>query len=98
LFSAFIELVPRLQNYAEMKSGISMFGITRQGLIALTLSVGALWACVGMEAATRQQTNRDTVASLRKLARLRRLSEGQNMSSPTRAPIPGFRRVRPCTS
>jgi hypothetical protein len=79
-----------------MSAGI--FAITRQGLIALTLSVAALWTCVGMEALTRRQTNRDIAASMQTLARLRRITEGQPSSTPARAPEPAFHWQRAYTS
>ena len=53
-----------------------IFGITRPGLAALTLAVAALWTCVGVETATRAQTDRDTAASIRILANLRHQLQG----------------------
>ena len=75
-----------------------IFAITRQGLVALALAVGALWTCVGMEAATRRQSIRDTTASLQTMARLRHLTGNQSVSTPTRTPLPVFRHKRPYAS
>lgn len=86
-----------IAKYAAMK--LRIFGITKQGLIALTLSVSVLWGCIGMEIATRRQTDRDTLASIRTLARLRRLSPvGTDVSTPTSAPLPASVLARPYTS
>ena len=75
-----------------------IFAITRQGLVALALAVGALWTCVGMEAATRRQSVRDTAASLQTMARLRHLTGSQSVATPARSPMPAFRHRRPFSS
>jgi len=77
---------------------LRIFAITRQGLAALTLAVAALWTCLGTEAATVRQTNRETAASIRTLAHLRRLTQEQILSSPARATMPAFHSERPYTS
>jgi len=89
-------MVAGLQKYAAMKTGI--FAITRQGLIALTLSVGALWTCMGLEAVTRRHTNREIAASMRTLAELRRINGARSVSTPARSPIVDFRPQRPYSS
>ncbi len=76
---------------------LRIFGITRPGLVALSLAVAALWTCVGMETAARRQAERDTVSSFRTLARLRHLTEGTGFTEPARAAAPVFR-SRPFTS
>jgi len=77
---------------------VRIFAITRQGLVALALSVAALWTCVGMEAATRHRAERDTVASIRTLAHLRRLTTNPNVSKPAREPMPASTVARPYSS
>jgi len=71
-----------------------IFGISRPGLVALSVAVAALWTCVGMERAALRQADRDTIASFRTLARLRRITEGSRFTAPARATAPAFR-VRP---
>ena len=66
-----------LQMCPVMDSRI--FAITRQGLVALALAVGALWTCVVLEAATRRQSVHDTAASLETMARLRHLTGSQSV-------------------
>jgi hypothetical protein len=79
---------------------LRIFGITRQGLIALGLAVSALWTCLGMEMATRRQADRDTIASIRTLDRLRRLTNTMTpaISTPTRATMPASVLQRPYSS
>lgn len=64
---------------------VRIFGITRSGLVALSLAVATLWTCVGLEKATRLQADRDTVISIRTLARLRRLTPASDIT-PAREP------------
>jgi len=78
---------------------LRIFGITKPGLAVMAVAVAALWTCVGLEAATRSETSREAEASIRTLARLRRLTaEGHIRSTPARAPLPAFRVQRPFTS
>ena len=77
---------------------VRIFAITRQGLVALALSVAALWTCVGMEVATRHQAERDTVSSIRTLAHLRSLNTNPELSTPTREAMPAWTLARPYSS
>jgi hypothetical protein len=77
---------------------LRIFAITRSGLVALALAVAALWTCVGAEAAARRQADLDTIASIRTLARLRRLTEAPAVAVPARAPLPVFHAQRPRVS
>jgi hypothetical protein len=89
-------MVIRLQTPSTMN--LRIFAITRQGLAALTLAVAALWTCLGAEAATVRQTNREAEASIRTLAHLQHLTKDRNVSSPARVALPPFRRERPYAS
>jgi hypothetical protein len=71
---------------------LRVFGITKAGLIAITLAVATLWACIGVEAATRRRADLEARASLQKLWKLR-----QN-SVPVSAPVQPFVPSRPITS
>ena len=77
---------------------VRIFAITRQGLVALALSVAALWTCVGMEAATRHRAERDTISSIRTLARLRRLTANPEVPTPARQSMPAWVVTRPYSS
>ena len=77
---------------------LRIFAITRQGLAALALAVAALWTCLGAEAATERQTNREVAASMRMLSHLRQLTQGPTPASPARVSRPIFQRERPNAS
>jgi hypothetical protein len=89
-------VVRRLQSSVTMN--LRIFAITRQGLIALSLAVAALWTCVGMEAATRHRSDRDAAASIRTLAELRHITQRPDLATPTRNPVPRFHSARSWTS
>ena len=77
---------------------LRIFGISRPGLVALSVAVAALWTCVGLEKAALRQADRDMVASFRTLARLRRITEGTGFTAPARAAAPAFRARPPFAS
>jgi len=77
---------------------LRIFAITKPGLVALGIAVAALWTCVGAETVTRRLADRDTIVSIRTLARLRRLAPSPALRAPVRAPLPAFRRDRPYAS
>jgi hypothetical protein len=71
---------------------LKVFGITRGGLIAITLAVAGLWSCIGMEAVTRRRADREARISLQTLWKLR-----QN-SVPVSVPAEPSGRQRPISS
>ena len=75
-----------------------IFAITKPGLVAMTIAVATLWTCLALETVTRQQSERETVAILQKLARLRQLAQPQEMETPARETRPVFLAPRPFTS
>jgi hypothetical protein len=77
---------------------LRIFGISRPGLVALSLAVAALWTCLGMEKAALRQADRDAVASIRTLARLRRITEGNRFTAPARVTAPAFSAQPPFSS
>jgi len=77
---------------------VRLFAITRQGLIAIGVSVAALWTCVGLEAATRHQTLLDSAASVRTLEHLRNPSTGPAPTSPGRLPFSATQHPRQSVS
>ena len=83
-----------LQNCTPMR----IFAITKPGLVALTIAVGTLWTCLALETATRHQSERETVAILQKLARLRQLTQPSQMETPARENQPVFHAARSFTS
>jgi hypothetical protein len=50
---------------------VRLFGITKPGLLAMTISVVALWSCIAMENAALQRGARDARACARALEELR---------------------------
>ena len=50
---------------------MTLFGITKTGFLSLSLAVGALWTCIGMERTITRRAERDRDASLQTLRRLR---------------------------
>ncbi len=60
---------------------VQLFGITRPGLLAMTISVLALWSCIAMENAALRQGARDARACARALEELR------ERSVPASAPV-----------
>jgi hypothetical protein len=51
--------------------GLRLFGITKAGLLAMTISVIALWGCIAVEKATLHRAARDARAAVETLERLR---------------------------
>jgi len=77
---------------------VRIFAITKPGLLAMTLAVASLWACFGLEAASVRQSNRDTLASLQTLARLKRATGTPAIPSPARHRLPFSRAPRTSVS
>jgi hypothetical protein len=67
---------------------LRLFGITRHGLLAMTVSVTALWSCIAMEKAALHRGAMDARACASALERLR------ERPVPVSAPI-RFHRQRP---
>lgn len=63
---------------------LPLFGITKAGLLAMTISVLALWSCIAIEKATLHRATTDVVISLGTLERLRQ------HSVPVSEPAPPF--------
>jgi hypothetical protein len=82
------KLSPKLRQEIRLR----IFGITRAGLIAITLAVAGLWSCIGMEAITRRHADQDERITLQTLWKLR-----QN-SVPVSVPAEPARRRRPISS
>jgi hypothetical protein len=74
------------------RNRLRLFGITKTGLLAITLAVVALWTCIAMEASTRLHAEREVRASLYKLRKLRQDAQ------PAAAPIRLFAQPRPTAS
>jgi hypothetical protein len=64
---------------------LRFFGITRAGLLAMTISVFALWSLIALETATLHRAAMDARTSVRTLQRLRL------QSLPASEPAPRFR-------
>jgi hypothetical protein len=69
-----------------------LFAITKTGLLAMTLSVTALWSCIALEQATLRRAEKDAQACLNTLQQLR------ERAVPAAEPIPVFRREIPAAS
>jgi hypothetical protein len=50
---------------------VRLFGITKAGLLAMSIAVMALWTCLAMERSALRHANRDVLISLRRLESLR---------------------------
>jgi hypothetical protein len=75
-----------------------IFAITKPGLVAMTISVATLWTCLALETATRRQSDREMVASIQKLARLRQLTRPAQIETPARESQTVFRAPQPFKS
>lgn len=64
---------------------LKLFGITKAGLLAMTISVLALWSCIALRTATLRRAARDAHAAVRTMERLRQ------ESVPASEPTPPFR-------
>lgn len=64
--------------------GLKLFGITKAGLLAMTISVLALWTCLALQTATLRRAARDARVAIRTTERLRR------GSLPASEPTPRF--------
>src|ERR1035438_403599 len=53
---------------------LRLFGITKAGLLAMTISVFTLWGCIALETTTLRRAAMDARASFRTLERLRQQS------------------------
>jgi hypothetical protein len=67
---------------------LRVFGITKQGVVALAGCVAILWTCFGLEIATRRQTSLDAATALRTLAKLRHRTQDSPGTTPVRVPAP----------
>lgn len=61
-----------------------LLGISKAGLLAIALTVCALWACIAMEKVTLLQANADARQTLDRIDRLRRPA----LAEPAEAPPP----------
>jgi hypothetical protein len=95
-FFIFNKLMAGMRDAAEL--AMRIFAITKTGLMALMLSVGTLWICVGFETAIRHRADRETAASMRTLARLRRMTQGSEAPTPVRESVRPFAAPRPFES
>ncbi len=71
---------------------MQIFGISKAGLLAMTISVVALWGCIALESATLQRAAIDARVSFRTLERLRQ------QSLPASEPLPPFHFQAPKSS
>jgi hypothetical protein len=60
---------------AATEDSLRLFAITRAGLLAITVCVCALWACIGMEKVTVARTNVEITRTFLQLQKLRRSAE-----------------------
>ena len=72
---------------------MSLFGITKAGLLSLTFAVGVLWTCVAAERVLTQRGLRDLTTSLRILKKLRENRPEAPM--PVSKPFPEIRIPQP---
>ena len=61
---------------------LKLFGITKAGLLAITISVLALWSCIALQTAALRRAARDARVTIRTMERLRQQSVPA--SEPTR--------------
>src|SRR5579885_2683035 len=54
------------------EAGLQLFAITRAGLLAITVAVCALWACIAVEKVTVARTNLEVSRTFLQLQKLRR--------------------------
>jgi hypothetical protein len=71
---------------AVRKKRLRLFGITKTGLLAMAISVLALWSCIAIETAALRRAALDARVSFRTLERLRQ------QSVPASEPAPPFHR------
>jgi len=71
-----------------------LFGITRTGLTAMTMSVCALWGCIMMETVARHNGERDAAIVRQRLERLRH----EAVPVPVSTPAPWRGAVHPVAS
>jgi len=64
---------------------LKLFGITKAGLLAITISVLALWSCLALQTGALRRAARDARVAIRTLERLR------EESVPASEPTPPFR-------
>ena len=70
---------------------VRLFAITKPGLLAMTLSVAALWTCIAMERTTLRQAALDARDCATALAELRERSAP--VTSPVSSPAPFHRQL-----
>jgi hypothetical protein len=74
---------------------LRLFAITKPGLLAMTLSVGALWSCIAMEQTALRRAALDARACATALEELRERSTpiSPPVSSPVSSPAPFHRQL-----
>jgi len=71
----------RSRNRGDEES-LRLFDITRAGLLAITISVCALWVCIGVEKVTVARTNVELTRTFLQLQKLRRSAD-----TPVESPV-----------
>lgn len=66
---------------------LRLFAITKAGLLAITLAVCALWACIALERVTIHRANLEARRTLLRLERLRRPAVNVPVASPSPLPF-----------
>src|ERR1700748_85026 len=66
-----ISMDRRLAGEMHLMFRLRLFGITKPGMIGLTLAVCALWGCLASERITTRHAQNDLRASLRNIVMLR---------------------------
>jgi hypothetical protein len=84
--------VPPLGAASAARTVLRLFAITKSGLLAMTLSVAALWSCIVLEQATLRRAEKDAQACLKTLQNLR------ERAFPAAEPVPVFHREIPSAS
>jgi hypothetical protein len=86
--TACLNAVPLLRRGLPLR----LFAITKTGLLAMTISVAALWSCIALEQATLRRAEKDARACLKTLQNLR------ERAIPATEPVPLFHREIPSAS
>lgn len=80
-----VHLVPHRDCGAEVR--LQIFFISRTGLLAITIAVCALWACIGMEKVMVKRANLEARRTFHQIERLRRPATAVPVQSPAAAPF-----------
>ena len=83
------EMLRHRNRFRGKDAFLRLFGITKAGLLAMTLSVSALWSCIVLEKITLRRAGRDAQACLKQLQDLR------ERALPASEPVPLFQRQPP---